>query len=317
MALPEDQLPSDIPTSIPIDISPTSTPALNLTTFNNSAPIALLHESFTGCYSNGSIPILLAKNDTCNLGFFCPNSTNESPPQQCPPSQKCMATRLTKAQCLPQGVLEPVVCKPGYYCPPGGKKQIRCDKGKFCPMGSYQQWDCSRGAICPAESQRQIVTVPFGVMIAFDVILGIIVGVGFAISAFRKKRKKHYTAVVNPTDEKDMDGDDIELISKEEAVAAPKGDVDEDLASNPDFKLFIQYINKLIKTKEVGLSFDFEDLQFEVKGGKKILHSVSGSIQSGSMWAIMGGSGAGKSTFGTSTGAQGVYLLTFANRNSY
>jgi len=168
--------------------------------------------------------------------------------------------------------------------------------GHFCPTGSYEPWKCDRGAICPAKSQRQIVLMPFGFMIAFDVILGIIVGLGFAISAWRKSRKRNYSALPN-LGEKELDGDDVDLISKQDKTAAIAADLHDDLSANPDFQIFMRYIARLIKTKEVGLSFDFQGLEFEPKPGKKILHGVSGSIQSGSMWAVMGGSGAGKSTF--------------------
>lgn len=129
-------------------------------------------------------------------------------------------------------------------------------------------------------------------MIAFDVVLGIVVGLGFFISAWRKGRKKDYAALANP--DKDLDGDDIELITKSKQEAADDHD---DLSANPDFQVFMRYISRLIKTKDVGLSFDFEGLEFEPTPGKKILKGVSGYIQSGSMWAVMGGSGAGKSTF--------------------
>ena len=130
-------------------------------------------------------------------------------------------------------------------------------------------------------------------MIAFDILLGIIVGLGFFISAWRKGRKKNYAAVPNP-DEKDMDRDDIELITKPKQEQPEDHD---DLSANPDFQVFMRYISRLIKTKDVGLSFDFQGLEFEPQAGKKILKGVSGYIESGSMWAVMGGSGAGKSTF--------------------
>ncbi|KAL5435564.1 hypothetical protein PMIN05_007233 [Paraphaeosphaeria minitans] len=133
--------------------------------------------------------------------------------------------------------------------------------------------------------------MPFGFMIAFDIVLGIIVGLGFFISAWRKGRKKNYAAL--PNLEKDLDDDDIELIAKGNKDAADH----DDLSANPDFQIFMRYISRLIKTKDVGLSFDFEGLEFEPQAGKKILKGVSGHIQSGSMWAVMGGSGAGKSTF--------------------
>lgn len=66
----------------------------------------------------------------------------------------------------------------------------------------------------------------------------------------------------------------------------------------PDMQKFLTYLSRAIKTREVGLSFDFERLTFETKKGhKRILTDITGSMPRGSMWGIMGGSGAGKSTF--------------------
>lgn len=140
-------------------------------------------------------------------------------------------------------------------------------------------------------------TTPLGLLIAFDVILGIIIGIGFGISAWRKRRKSNHAAALNLRSEEGPFADDMELISKAEKVTVAEAEFDDDLGSNPDFKIFMRFIGKLIKTKDVGLSFEFENLQFEPTPGKKILHGVSGTIDSGSMWAVMGGSGAGKSTF--------------------
>ncbi|CAI6327815.1 unnamed protein product [Periconia digitata] len=260
-----------------------------------AASYRTLNSSVTGCYAqNGAMPLLLSDHAMCNLGFHCPNSTDLMPPQYCPPSFECQAARSMKGSCPEQGILEPIVCKAGYYCPPGGQNQYPCKKGTFCPVGSFEPWKCSFGAICPAESERQIVTVPFGFMIAFDVLLGIIVAIGFFISARRKRTKRNYSVVKN---EKDLDADDVELIpTGDRASVATFHDQDE-LDSNPDFKVFMHFVARIIKTKEVGLSFDFEGLEFEPQRGKKVLKGVSGSIKSGSMWAVMGGSGAGKSTF--------------------
>lgn len=74
-------------------------------------------------------------------------------------------------------------------------------------------------------------------------------------------------------------------------------DGDSDFQSNPDFQRFIQSMSKTIETQSIGLSFDFENLMFETAKGKRILQEVTGTMSRGSMWGVMGGSGAGKSTF--------------------
>lgn len=71
-----------------------------------------------------------------------------------------------------------------------------------------------------------------------------------------------------------------------------------DDVQNPDMLRFLDFLSRAMHTKEIGLSFEFDKLSFETpKGHKKILSDITGSMPKGSMWGIMGGSGAGKSTF--------------------
>jgi len=139
--------PADTPTDVPIDI-PTNISSILPIGFSNGSDsieingrkfqnfsnaeagqaILLLNSTVTGCVQQGAIPITLL-HDTCNLGFFCPNSSRTAPPQYCPPSPECAGTRLSKGTCEPQGILEPVVCPAGFYCPEGGKQKIACEKG--------------------------------------------------------------------------------------------------------------------------------------------------------------------------------------------
>jgi len=72
---------------------------------------------------------------------------------------------------------------------------------------------------------------------------------------------------------------------------------DEDFSNSPDFQRFLRSMSKTIETNSIGLSFDFEGLSFQTRKGKKILQDVTGTMPRGSCWGVMGGSGAGKSTF--------------------
>ncbi|KAK0255644.1 hypothetical protein B0A54_10963 [Friedmanniomyces endolithicus] len=320
----------------------------NLTQFSNMSTKAFdlaaysLNSTQTGCYRPGALPVALAQNDTCLLGWYCPASSDSFPPQYCPPFEQCTVIRSTKGTCNVQGVLEPHICADGFYCPPGGKQQVVCPKGTFCPSGSYQPLKCSFGAICAQGSKRQIVTVPLGIMVAIDIALAIIVFVGFAISKWRKSRPKQYTTL----DQNDGGGDDIELLAAQSvvgksasprlSVSTPREDaikplrpssthtrrasgmvdnmdgamdddnlsqfddleaIEDDFHNSPDMQRFIRSMSKTIETNSIGLSFDFENLSFETRGGKKILQDITGTMPRGSCWGVMGGSGAGKSTF--------------------
>nr|OQO28977.1 hypothetical protein B0A51_03786 [Rachicladosporium sp. CCFEE 5018] len=307
-----------------------------------------LNYTVTGCYRQGALPVALAMNDTCLPGFHCPDSNNDHPPQFCHPTEQCQAIRTVKGTCNPQGVLEPKICANGHHCPPGGKQEIPCKAGTFCPSGSRAPFDCNWGSLCPATTNRQVVLVPLYVTIFVDVVLGVLVAIGFGISKWRKSRPKAYDVVRAQHDEKR--GEDIELLrsggrmggssprvsissraqSPAASLRAPSprpaymahtrrasgradnldGFVDDDNIStysddqiendyqnSPDFQRFIRSMSKTIEMKSIGLSFDFENLMFETAKGKRILQEVTGTMPRGSMWGVMGGSGAGKSTF--------------------
>lgn len=70
-----------------------------------------------------------------------------------------------------------------------------------------------------------------------------------------------------------------------------------EVLENPDIRRLMQSFRDCIGVDNVGMSFEFDQLSFEPKPGKAILTDISGAIPSGSFWAVMGGSGAGKSTF--------------------
>ncbi|KAI4245545.1 MAG: hypothetical protein LQ352_006543, partial [Teloschistes flavicans] len=72
----------------------------------------------------------------------------------------------------------------------------------------------------------------------------------------------------------------------------------DDNALISDLDLFIQSMSKCIGTEKFGLSFEFTDLKFQPKKATRpILSEVTGKIDRGSLWGVMGASGAGKSTF--------------------
>lgn len=62
-----------------------------------------------------------------------------------------------------------------------------------------------------------------------------------------------------------------------------------------DLQQFVQSMSRCLGATKFGLSFEFENLSFQPKGSPKmILDQVSGCINSGSLWGVMGASGAGK-----------------------
>jgi ABC-type multidrug transport system fused ATPase/permease subunit len=73
------------------------------------------------------------------------------------------------------------------------------------------------------------------------------------------------------------------------------GEEGEDEAMSTDLQLFVQSLSKCLGATKFGLTFEFEDLKFHPPKAKKpILSNVSGLIDAGSLWGVMGASGAGK-----------------------
>ncbi|PNS18166.1 ABC transporter G family member [Sphaceloma murrayae] len=63
-----------------------------------------------------------------------------------------------------------------------------------------------------------------------------------------------------------------------------------------DMETVIKCLTEAIHTQELGLSFQFTDLAYNIKGVGEVLQGVSGNIRQGSMVGVMGSTGAGKST---------------------
>ncbi|SMY20001.1 unnamed protein product [Zymoseptoria tritici ST99CH_1A5] len=74
-------------------------------------------------------------------------------------------------------------------------------------------------------------------------------------------------------------------------------EIEDDLQSSPEMQRFIQSMSRAVETSCIGLSFDYQKLSYATMAGKKILSDVTGNMPRGSCWGVMGGSGAGKTTF--------------------
>jgi ABC-type multidrug transport system fused ATPase/permease subunit len=127
---------------------------------------------------------------------------------------------------------------------------------------------------------------------------------GTVVGDMAKVRKNHNYVT--------LDGEDIPFESRIASVqrtqtgfmAAMEPDfmADENFARDEkpssELQLFVQSLSKCMDTTKIGLNFEFYDLEFKPRKSKKyILSEVTGRIPRGSFCAVMGGSGAGKSTF--------------------
>ncbi|KAL8679469.1 MAG: hypothetical protein Q9186_004245 [Xanthomendoza sp. 1 TL-2023] len=287
------------------------------------------------CLGGDRVVAVQMQNDTswkaqgCLPGFLSDvelqgtNNNDDLLPTFCAPLVTCQNARLAGGQCDPQGQFEPVLCPAGYYCPLGGKEKLECPAGHWCSVGSVKPEKCSIGASCPPGTNRNMSFLLPGLILAIDtiVILAMVV-----LSVRRHFKNKHHTSskgkrfarLNKPASFFDknhrakkyhsLEDDDIALESRITHVVrsdtafggnfTPIDSQRDDTELISDLDMFIQSMSKCIGTERFGLSFEFTDLKFQPKKAKKpILSEVTGRIDRGSLWGVMGASGAGKSTF--------------------
>lgn len=261
----------------------------------------------------------------CNEGFLCENNTVNSLPQYCPPIEACQDSRAAGDVCrLNQsnsgtGPFEPVVCQGGYYCPKGGAVKLLCPAGHYCQPGTATPRPCLVGSLCPEGSISQTFYLP----VIFLLVLDLFLVFGMVLTLLRNRTKKAssshlvtaYKSLDNESDMESGSGSPTEesaapelpaftgsraLLSTEPAPSVRSMDdtIIEEEELNPTLMGLVESMRKATNTSLFGLSFRYDNLTYHPRGSPRpILYNVTGSIRQGNLTAIMGGSGAGKSTF--------------------
>ncbi|TPX57986.1 hypothetical protein CcCBS67573_g09198 [Chytriomyces confervae] len=252
---------------------------------------------------------------TCDPGWYCPNLNQSDPttlPVYCPPSSGCQQYRLTSLPCSPQGKYEPVVCKPGFYCP-DFLTMLPCPKGYYCPTGTVTPHACTWFASCPQGSYSQTVYGFFIFMGLLDFLLAVMI-------IIFKFRQGHIKIGLFGGQKDGNGGQDListilqgpsfaleqtarRTIAQVEAARHdtgmhPGGEVmSPEESSNQGMQLLVDAFRESFRNRELRMNFRFDNLALVLKNGKTILQGVTGEIRSKRMTAIIGPSGAGKTTF--------------------
>lgn len=183
--------------------------------------------------------------------------------------------------------------------------------------------------MCPKGTYIDRTLLPLVLLILIDLLLVTLVYFGKIFSGKRKRkltqsRRRSWTGGVQFLKRKltfnqsphfhSLPGDDIQLESRISGVRrmptgflatmdneyAFEGDEDQfskDEKSDPDIQQFVKSLSRCTLASHFGLSFEFGNLSFQPrKSSKPVLSEVSGHIRSGTLWGVMGASGAGKST---------------------
>ncbi|KAI8910117.1 P-loop containing nucleoside triphosphate hydrolase protein [Gorgonomyces haynaldii] len=156
----------------------------------------------------------------------------------------------------------PVQCLPSAECTMTRLYSGVCKEGYYCASGSIAPKQCPTVARCPPGTIAPSDYTGIVSFLVFDILL---------LSFFTYKRfiEKKNTLAVN---------------SK-----LPTESIDKTRMANA-FK-------KSLNGKDLRMDFEVVDLGYKIKSGKQVLKGVTGRIHASRMTAIMGPSGAGKTTF--------------------
>ncbi|KAL2751991.1 hypothetical protein ACRALDRAFT_1066098 [Sodiomyces alcalophilus JCM 7366] len=217
-----------------------------------------------------------------------------------------------------------------------GNVTLPCPAGSYCQPGAATPTPCAFGSVCPEGSQNELFLIPIALLGLIDLTVLIAFLIYFFHKRSKKKSREKASSSdralhvpflggkskgasdVKATitgyrqiDDENQEGDH-EMMPLE-ATYAPGRDgwtgfqaaLDDDVPAlrradtlNPQLRTFIESMQKATNAIDLGLSFAYDNLSFHPKSTPRpILQNVTGSIHRGSLVAVMGGSGAGKSTF--------------------
>jgi hypothetical protein len=224
-----------------------------------------------------------------NLTAAGPNNDEEHPPQYCPPTKQCHARRLLMIKNIcdeSQGFYEPSICAPGFYCPRNTTQQLQCPKDHYCPAGSERPSPCRGMRACARGSRKQLPVTGLVILILVDVALLCFVLYPYIYKLFGLFRRNVLrTAKLDP-------GTAPSECAQKHEVAEDS----EELFNN--LEDFVKSSKRGIGLDATRMQIEFHGLGLTLSGSKKeLLKGVTGYAGPGSLLAVMGASGAGKSTF--------------------
>ncbi|KAF4622800.1 hypothetical protein G7Y89_g14224 [Cudoniella acicularis] len=313
-----------------IAILPDLTNLGNLTALSNPPPTNQI------CFiDDRAIPVVIQTAEQWN-DWGCEFNNATLLPTYCPPLPACQEVRLSGGVCPPNGPLEPYVCPAGSYCPHEGGK-LQCPAGSFCPKGSVEPIPCSFGSNCRAGSGQQTTYLYIFILLIVDIMIITAtllakireaykrkhpqekVTLKRAMTSYRKARpgfrnNRKYEELEDEQEPFTADVESIAMNSRVDFRRRPTGfealgeqEADfvvgdhmkqDDGADKTDLQKFVQSLSKCLGATKFGLTFEYQNLQFHPKKSPRpILSEVTGLINAGSLWGVMGASGAGKSTF--------------------
>mmetsp|Transcript_33644 Transcript_33644/g.69975 ORF Transcript_33644/g.69975 Transcript_33644/m.69975 type:complete len:916 (-) Transcript_33644:135-2882(-) len=214
----------------------------------------------------------------CPAGYYCPGKSN---------TEICVD-----------------LCPPKFFCPTPGELSP-CEDGGYCPVASVAPRKCEGLESCNDDDLRRfIIRGASGVMVILIVVSIIYLYVGkwlIVRSARRQKEAKMAKAKAKMESSNNEEGEEAQDVDGVEPEAA----VEDSGSSRPGLRQRLKERSRkrenprrsTITAPEMTVDMEFDRLRLTIPGVGTIMRGVSGKIAHGNLTAIMGPSGAGKTTF--------------------
>lgn len=251
---------------------------------------------FTTTYTNGTEIIM--------TGVFEPEDVD-----LCPDLYYCPGKTATE-RCVD-------MCQIGFFCP-NASVQIECTKDGYCPVASIAPRACEGMEACKSEGLRRFEVGPIVGLMFLILIISIAYLYGGNHMVIKRARKNREAKM----NDKSQNGGSSSAVTKSAGNAGEEDDDAQEQPEEPVHDVDLEgedsgsqrrrIVDRLrerrdksrrrrrrttISAPEMTVDISFDRLRLTIDGVGTIMRGVSGSIPHGKLTAIMGPSGAGKTTF--------------------
>eukprot|EP00968_Pinguiococcus_pyrenoidosus_P024510 scaffold4746_cov248-Pinguiococcus_pyrenoidosus.AAC.2 len=249
---------------------------------------------------NGTLPSPLS-GPSCAPGYLCAFAMElcnmYTWPQYCAPTVDCAIDMLQYQFCDAQNANQPMLCEAGHVCSvrtsyemAEPQTQRRCPSGSYCVIGTSEPVDCGWMTYCKEGSDHPKQWGAFLLMAIADVCL-------FLIWRARRNRivlQQQQVSAKAATRSSELQGSSSGVLMEPLLMDAETKEEGPAVAGDPIHTLVKGFVR--VRGSLFSLDFAFDDLGLQLPNGTRILQSVSGRVTPAKVTAIMGPSGAGKTT---------------------
>ena len=187
----------------------------------------------------------------------------------------------------------PAPCPSGFYCPDGGFAPLPCPSGSFCPQGAERPVECralAAGSCAGSGAAREVVWAPLVIALAAT-------GAALALArVLEARRTKRAAALAARAHEADAEKVAVAFAAAAGGGASPVAEAAGGGASPVTSGGASPRAGAPRAPRaKIGVRLTFDALTLATRGVTR-LDSLKGAVRPGRVTAILGGSGAGKTT---------------------